>query len=145
MEKREKITPLPCVYCGAHGKLIRPNKKSRPGPTHTPPSPTTKPYHLFSLLPPPVSHSCRRPPPLPPLLSVAATATPPSSTPPPVAQRAPAARLWVTIAAQAGSGDGVTARHGQEQRRCHSPARMGLPTAAHPCAGRRGDDGASRP
>ena len=79
----------------------------------------------LSLLPPPVSHSCRRPPPLPPLLSVAATATPPSSTPPPVAQRAPAARLWVAIAAQAGSGDGVTARRGQEQRRCRSPGEDG--------------------
>lgn len=90
---------------------------------------TSLPHHttlppLF-LLPPTVSPSCRRPPPLPPLLSVAATATPPSSTPPPVAQRAPAARLWVAIAAQAGCGDGVTARRGQEQRRCRSPGEDG--------------------
>ena len=60
-----------------------------------------------------------------PLLSVAATATPPSSTPPPVAQRAPAARLWVAIAAQAGSGDGVIARRRQEQRWCRSPGEDG--------------------
>ena len=90
-----------------------------PGPaqhTHLPPPPQN---------PTTSSPSCRRPPPLPPLLSVDATATPPSSTPPPVAQRAPAARLWVAIAAQAGCGDGVTARRGQEQRRCRSPGEDG--------------------
>ena len=95
-----------------------------PGPAqHTHTSLHHKTLPPLSLLPPPVSHSCRRP--LPPLLSVAATATPPSSTAPPVARRAPAARLWVAIAAQAGSGDGVTARRGQEQRRCRSPGEDG--------------------
>jgi len=98
-----------------------------PGPaqhTHLPPPPQN---------PTTSSPSCRRQSPTPaaalPLSLLSSPSPPPPPRPPlrppPIAQRAPAARLWVAIAAQAGSGDGVTARCGQEQRGCRSPGEDG--------------------
>ena len=125
MEKREKITILSCVSCGAHGKLIRPNKKipARPN-THT-----SLPHHktLPPLLPPAAASLPLLPPPSPsPSSPLRRRHRHPSLLYAP--SRHPASTGGTALGSHSGAGRGAACRH--------SPARAGAATVSQPRRGR---------